>query len=274
MVTGESKTSYLYRSSELEIDFSNCTVSIAADAHSVSFGVFDNFTSEILHLERHSLLDKDLDVLEFPFSNQEISTVLLTQKGGTSTLIPNSVLGSVSDKDIRTFLSAGSEINSNKINTPEAEVFYTKLEITSWLEEKFPQARLQHNTKPLIENILNRNRYQKGMKIYVDVSERSAEIVVIRDNQLIKYSSEEFSTASDLLFHITAQVEIHGFNQLEDFLFLSGLINNSDEIYTQLKQYIKNVRLNSGLTYQKISVALGVVPKHHFFTVINAFQCA
>ncbi|MFK7756725.1 MAG: DUF3822 family protein [Flavobacteriales bacterium] len=273
MVIGESDTSFIHYSEELDIDYSNSTVSIAADEHSVSFGVFDNFTSEILHLERHSLLDEQLDLLKFPFAHKDLGALVLTQKGGNSTLVPTSLARGKEQQELNSFLNKGKIMSSNRITSLEAEVYYNKLEIIKWIESEFPQSKVQHNSKPLIDNILETNRYQKGMKIYGDISEHTLELVVIRNNQLIKYTTEQFQTATDLLFHLTAQIEIHGFNQLEDFLFLSGLIDNTASVYTELKRYIKNIRLNSGLTYQKISKSLGVVPKHHFFTVLNAYQC-
>ncbi len=275
MVIGESDTSFIYQSSELlPLDFSNCTVSLATDEFSVSFGVFDTFSTQTLHLERHSLLDRELDVLELPFLSQDVGKLIITQKGGSSTMVPNALAQGTHSNEIQDFLNESKAVYSSKLNNPEAVVYYNRLEIVDWLNGQFPQALVQHNSKPLIENILNSNRYQKGMKIYADINERSAELIVIRDNQLIKYTSENFQTSADLLYHLTALIEIHGFNQLEDFLFLSGLIDNRSNIYNQIKRFVKNVRLNAGLSYQKISSGLGVVPKHQFFTVINAYQCA
>ena len=275
MVIGESKTSFVYNIPGLEIDYPNSSISIAADSHSVSFGVFDNFTSDLLHLERHSLLDTELDVIEFPFSAKEVSSLVLTQKGGVSTIVPASIHEKISSADLSRFTGyKPDQLTCDKINTPEAFIYFKKSLVISWLEELFPQSKVQHNAKPLIENMLHKNRFQTGMKIYVDINERSADFLIIRDNKLIKFTSEDFITTSDLLFHIMALVETHEFNQLDDFLFLSGLINNTDEIYDYLKKFLKNIRFNSGMSYQKISKSLGLVPKHQFFTVINAFQCA
>ncbi len=275
MVIGESKSAYLFSKDVSTIDFSSCVASITVSDDVISYGIFDELSSEAVWFERMPLKNDLERELSFPFESGEVSKIHITQCGGQFTLLPNS-LEQEKEEVLKEFLNCGEsdQISKRQIESINASLFFKSVEALEWLTTKFPNAEVQHNAVFDIENAMVRNRYQKGIKVYADIAENTVQLMVFSDNRLISISVEEYVTESDLFYHITSRIESTHFDQMEDLLYVSGLINQHDDTYTQLSKFVKEIRLNSGFKYQKLNKDLSSVPKHIFFNVINAFQCA
>lgn len=274
MEIGESRTSYLFSSESIQIDYSTSSVTFSVNDDAIVLAVFDDLNNEAVYLERYSLKDDLENQVEFPFSADEVSKVFIVQSGGKSTVVPNQ-LKELKDHFLSEHFNC-SETEISRLNFPDIEstMFFKSSKPFLWLCEMFPNAEIGHSLKCMVDNALQRNKYQRGGKIYIDVSESTADIVIISDNHLITAISENFTTQSDLFYQILSRIESSGFNQLEDILFISGLFDKENQLYKDLSKYVKEVRLHAGFKFQKVSREIGIVPKHKFFNVINAYQCA
>lgn len=146
--------------------------------------------------------------------------------------------------------------------------FYTEI------SAKLPKAIVKPFGKLFLEGASQANRYQKGLKLYVHLSDLTLYLMCFSDSALIFYTTEHLKETTEAIYYVSKAMEISRFDQLESKIYLSGDVEEQGALMAFLKERVKYTYMNKGFRFQKSSVALSSVPKHEYFSVINSFQCA
>lgn len=177
----------------------------------------------------------------------------------------------------RTFLAndilAHSDLENVKVPELDAHFYFSVHTPFKNIQNKFPQIKAMPFGASLISGAIQKNRYQKGQKLYVHLAEDILYILHFSDEKLTMYSSEKLEEPNESIYYLSKAIELTSFNQLESKIYLSGDLEEKSELYTYLIDRVKFVYMNKGFRFQKSSVALSDVPKHHYFSHINLYQC-
>ncbi len=164
--------------------------------------------------------------------------------------------------------------NSDKLLELRATLSYNESELMTQLKTIFPAAKAVHLITQFIQGVLLKSRFLKGRSLYGHLEEEILFLAVFQDGDLVSTVSESVTCNEDVLYHILSRIKEYKFDQTQDVVQLSGKLKFQDELFSSLSKYIKQVQINKGLQYQKVSSGLNTFEKQSLFPLINSFQCA
>jgi hypothetical protein len=151
--------------------------------------------------------------------------------------------------------------NSDIIN-----VYIPFVNINNFLLDKYGGFIYKHASTPLIEKLLQTYKNLEGANYFVNVTNGTFELVVLKNKNLEFYNCFSFTTKEDFIYYILFTVEQLSSNPEELQLTLLGDIEKESELYTILYQYIRNITFYSPVNSR--SEFEGISP-HSYFTFLN-----
>ena len=230
-------------------------LSIQFNLDGFSFCISDNSTGEILYFFKNLFEDKqttpenlmqkvDAIFKKDPFLQKDFSSVLVVHENNLSTLVPNKYFSedklleylNFNIKTLATDYIAFDDVQ--KINAKNVYVPY--IPINNYLFQNFGAFEYKHHTTIFIEKLLSLSSSEEK-KVYVNVSSKSFDVVVIQNKKLQFSNSFEFETKEDFIYYILFTFEQLNLDVEKVKLYFSGDIELESEIYNSTYQYIRNV---------------------------------
>ena len=159
-----------------------------------------------------------------------------------------------------------SDDDLQKINAKNVYVPY--IPINNYLFQNFGAFEYKHHTTIFIEKLLSLSSSEEK-KVYVNVSSKSFDVVVIQNKKLQFSNSFEFETKEDFIYYLLFTTEQLQLNPETLHLVFIGDINKDGELYDISYQYIRNVSFGSRFDSYKYKNQ----PKTNYsdFTLIKSF---
>ncbi|MBL4723895.1 MAG: DUF3822 family protein [Lutibacter sp.] len=151
-------------------------------------------------------------------------------------------------------------------NSEIVNIYIPFVNINNFLLDKYGTFEYKHSSTILIELILNSFKNAEGDFCFINVSNNSFEIVVLKNKTFELFNSFTFNTKEDFIYYILFTVEQLKLNPEEFKLIFSGEIEKESELYSIAYQYIRNV---SFYNLNNFPAILSDVSSHSHLTLLN-----
>lgn len=146
--------------------------------------------------------------------------------------------------------------------------------INNWIDERLPNAKIYHQSIPLIEEILLKNKTTLIQKsIYVNVYHSFIDIAYISDGSLKLFNSFAYQSSTDFQYFILNTFDQLKLSPVEIPTFFSGFIGKSDLKIENIKKFIKNMTFLQKPSHFQFSFDFNSIEDHYFTNMINLYQC-
>lgn len=140
-------------------------------------------------------------------------------------------------KTLKTDFAAFDQLTQIKANN----VFIPYVNINNYLFQHFGEFEYKHHTSVLIDKFLPINKDNTVENIYVNVTRKSFDIIVLKDNKLLFTNTFSYQTKEDFLYYILFASEQLNLDTSIFNLYFTGTINKDSELYKLTYSYIKNI---------------------------------
>lgn len=146
--------------------------------------------------------------------------------------------------------------------------------LSDYLKQVIPAAKLNHNLLPLIEVVLKNNRNSPvRQQVHLNFFREYFEMVVVNGAKLIQCNIFNYKTERDILYYV-----LYIFDQLQlspetTDLVIHGHLPQVSPVYHLLKKYVRRTafaKLDS--TYQ-YSYTFSQLPEHYFTSLLSLYKC-
>ena len=124
-------------------------------------------------------------------------------------------------------------------------VYIPYVNINNFLFQNFGEFEYKHHATVLLEKLTSLTS-KNPLSFYVNVSQKSFDIVVLEDQKLLLFNSFEFQTKEDFIYYILFVYEQLKLDPKETTLYLLGMINTSSDLYKIAYHYIQNIEFVFG----------------------------
>lgn len=271
-----------------KLDFNyldNSHLSIQINLDGFSFCILNSDLKEITALytfeyfENNSALDNVLKniqqiVLEEPLLQKQYQSVNITFKNKLNTFVPIELF----DEQIAaSYLQYNIKVLSNDFVAHDVleknnlvNVYIPFVNITNYFLEQFGPFTYKHAGTVLVDKLMEINKDNTELIVYVHVSKSDFEVVVMKQQELILYNSFVLNTNEDFGYFILFTYEQLKLDRDVDKIVLLGDIDIQTNLYKLIYKYIRNIEfLTYDFPYQ--SAILKNIPNHQNFIVLNQF---
>ena len=220
-----------------------------------SFCITDNSTGDIVYFFKKLFEEKQMtpEILmqkvnaqfkEDTYLQKDFSSILVIHENNLSTLVPNKYFSedklveylNFNIKTLATDYIAFDEIQ--EMNAKNVYVPY--VHINNYLFQNFGTFEYKHHTTVLIEKLLSLGHFEEK-KVYINVTSKNFDVIVIQNKQLKFSNSFHFETKEDFIYYILFTFEQLKLDVEKIELYFCGDIELESEIYNSTYQYIRNI---------------------------------
>lgn len=109
------------------------------------------------------------------------------------------------------------------------------------IEEHFPSVRFYSQASPLIEHFAGKCRLGNSKKMYTYIRKNSLDVFCYDRGRLLLANSFSGQQIEDRIYYLLYIWKQLNYNQERDELHLVGMLENKEELTTELKKYIRQV---------------------------------
>lgn len=262
-------------------------VSIQIDLNGFSFCLLDTIRNKYVALKHYPFDihsegagEKLRTVFERDeFLKREFKGAKMIFTTRQSTLVPHPLFDKENVQDYFSFNHSLQDnhygIFFNRLKHADAYVVFAVPDyVPSVMKEYLPAVKLFHQSVPLIENILldRKNRKEQAI-VWMNISEKLFDIVVIDDKKLKLYNCFSFHDVNDLLYFTLYVFEQQKLDPGKTEILLSGKITKTREEYEVLRKYIRNIRFDTPNPQFTYSYTFNQIPSHTYLNLLNLYPC-
>jgi hypothetical protein len=269
------------------IDFKNLEenhLSIQLSLDGFSFCIYNKIQQEIVAFVKYQFQNKPispyqhLEYVEQLFKQEEL---LLLKYQSVSVSHFNNLVSQVpqpffNKNNLSQYLQFTVKILENdfitfdKIKNSEiTNVYIPFVNINNFLLDKYGSFEYKHSSTILIEKLLREHKNATDNFCFVNVTNNSFEIVVLKNKKFELFNCFDFNTKEDFIYYILFTAEQLNLNPEEFSLILLGDIEKDSELYTILFKYIRNIQFYKPVNSPEFLKE--EISAHTNFTLLNQF---
>lgn len=145
-------------------------------------------------------------------------------------------------------------------------------ELLSYLERTFVNASIRHCGAVTIALLSNQHSLS-ACDVFINVHNSAIELAVSANGQLQFYNIFSYQSDEDILYYLLFTMEQFNLNPLFVKLCVAAQRPLTDELFTSMKKYIKNVTFSVGDRSVLLTGDLTRIPQHYYFTLLNQHTC-
>ncbi len=126
-------------------------------------------------------------------------------------------------------------------NHDMVNVYVPYTNVNNYIFEQYGEFEFKHSGTVLIQTLLEQQNTGPEPICYVHVTERTLEIIVVRQKSLLLYNFFNYQTKEDFLYYVLFVFEQLGLDVEKHHLKLFGRIEENDSVYTLCYRYIKSI---------------------------------
>ncbi len=252
-------------------------LSIQLSSDGFSFCVYDSELHQYIHfvdipfstpLTHPNLLLKEVKQIfeDNEILHQKYNEVLLIHHNSLNTFVPTAYfnkdyLHQYLQNTVKTF--SNDYVNFDELpSVNTCNVYIPFVNVNNFIFDYFGAFTYLHSASTFLENILKLYSVQE-QEMFVNVYQNNFQVIVLENNKLMLSNSFNYQTKEDFVYYILFVAEQLKMNPNEFNLTLFGNIQEHDEYYTLLFNYVRNV-----VVYNKVNTSLSntisVSPQAHF----------
>ncbi|GEM_PF-813052 len=241
----------------------------------IAFGnnQYSKITSfKILASEIERLLNEN-KWLKLPY--QHVKLIFATPR---YTFIPSPLYNPLEERrlfDFNNKLGVHEELNHNFIYGNSSYVVYSIPDsIKSVFEQYYPSVRVYHQSCPMIEEILLKNKLTNtNIQAYLNIYPDFIDFAILDKTTLKLFNTFTIQSTTDFQYFILNSFDQLQLSSLNVPLSISGLIKKDDAKIDILKKFIKQIDYLNKPSHFEYSYGFQDIPDHYFTNMINLYQC-
>jgi hypothetical protein len=178
---------------------------------------------------------------------QDFDTVRLVHENELSTLVPKPLFN---EENLADYLKFNSKILSNDYITHDdlaqgdiVNVYVPYVNINNFLYDTFGTFEFNHFSTLLLNALFSVNSNKTEPTMYVHITKRHFEIVVLKEHKLVLYNTFDYSTKEDFIYYLLFTAEQLELNPETFPLVLIGHIAENDDLYKVAYTYIRHISI-------------------------------
>ena len=140
--------------------------------------------------------------------------------------------------------------------------------VESVLQKQFPVSEAHHSLALQLRSLK-----ADGDILYCNIYQHSIRVVLFKEQELQIAQFYDYSTPTDVAYHLLNLCSQHGVAPAEVTLMLSGFIDKKSNLYDELFRYFINIKLSEKNSQNEIAQAITQYPEHFFSHLITLAQC-
>lgn len=263
----------------------NYEMSVQVSSDSLSFCLLDTIRNKYILIRSFSpennrnfsadqigeLINKD-DFLTKRYKN--IHIVMPSQK---YTLVPNALFDPGRKDEYFSFNHVVAESNiilNNKLSDPDSFlVFAVSRQLYELIRNIYPAVHPFHHLKPLFDQISHARKSENDFYIHVHVEADFFNLIIFRNNTLQFSNAFNYRNISDILYFILNVFKSMGIRQ-EETIYLTGLTERYDDLYSNLSLYIRDVKFSEPAGSFTFSYVFNEADLHKYINLLTVVNCA
>ena len=260
-------------------------LSIQVNLNGLSFCILNRTSNTIEFLNsivfRHKLNPFDvLNRLKTELSanavfSDEFDSITVVHQNELSTLVPKALYDENNKAD---YLKFNTKILKTDFITHDdiavndsVNVYIPYININNYIFETFGEFTYKHSSTVLVDALLQKKHENDTTEVYLHVNSNTIEIAVLDKKQLQLFNVFEYHSKEDFIYYVLFVFEQLNLDVETTLVYLSGLVNKNDELYTLLYTYIRHVEFEKLNFNYSFSDKLNSDQLHHHYLILNTF---
>lgn len=260
-------------------------LSIQVNLNGLSFCILNRTSNTIEFLNsivfRHKLNPFDvLNRLKTELSanavfSDEFDSITVVHQNELSTLVPKALYDENNKAD---YLKFNTKILKTDFITHDdiavndsVNVYIPYININNYIFETFGEFTYKHSSTVLVDTLLQKKHESDTTEVYLHVNSNTIEIAVLDKKQLQLFNVFEYHSKEDFIYYVLFVFEQLNLDVETTLVYLSGLVNKNDELYTLLYTYIRHVEFEKLNFNYSFSDKLNSDHLHHHYLILNTF---
>ncbi len=260
-------------------------LSIQVNLNGLSFCILNRTSNTIEFLNsivfRHKLNPFDvLNRLKTELSanavfSDEFDSITVVHQNELSTLVPKALYDENNKAD---YLKFNTKILKTDFITHDdiavndsVNVYIPYININNYIFETFGEFTYKHSSTVLVDALLQKKHENDTTEVYLHVNSNTIEIAVLDKKQLQLFNVFEYHSKEDFIYYVLFVFEQLNLDVETTLVYLSGLVNKNDELYTLLYTYIRHVEFEKLNFNYSFSDKLNSDHLHHHYLILNTF---
>ncbi|HLW63475.1 MAG TPA: DUF3822 family protein [Flavobacterium sp.] len=200
-------------------------------------------------LDSFKAMDQQLDFIfdKETTLHSNFDDILVLHSNNLNTFIPEALfdetaLGSYLQYNVKVFPTDYFDFDTVE-GLKMKNIYVPYVVFNNYFFDRFGSFDFQHIHTNLIQLLLTRSESENGKDFFVHIGKTHFEIVIFENNKLLFFNSYNYQTKEDFIYYILFVMEQLQLNPLEQFVQLTGIINQDSALYKIAYKYIKNVEI-------------------------------
>lgn len=207
-------------------------------------------------------------------TRHQFNAVYVNWIGNHFTLLPSSFYDADKARNLLEFnigKTPNEQIITNDVNDIKL-IYAIPQEIKNTLDKIFPNHNLKHIGYSTVKLFFNHFQL-KNADLFLNIHNGQTEIIIKKDRKPLLYNVFNTLSDEDILYYLLFSVEQFNLNPLTIKAALAANRETSDELFTAIKKYVKNVEfaVSDKLIIRKEEMEK--IPHHYYFTSLNRLLC-
>lgn len=256
-------------------------LTLQVSLNGLSYCVFDTLSGnpifiEHIHFDSFQKSAKIEDLFEDVFKkstelNSQYDEIVVLHSNNLSTFVPVPLFD---EEFIASYLQYNTKVFETDFFTFDElpnygmnNVYIPYINMNNYFIDRFGSFTYKHSSTVLVSKLLAVSKNNEERKMFVHLSNRHFEIIVVQNMKLLLYNSFDYKTPKDFIYYILFTAEQLQLNPENFKLELLGSINTEDEFYKIAYKYVRNVSL---MEQENISINFSVSQNREHFILLNS----
>jgi len=262
----------------------NYEMSVQVSPESFSFSILDTIRNKYILIRSFSpennrsysseqigeIISKD------DFLTKRYKKINILMPSPKFTLIPAPLFDPGRKDDYFSFNHVMTESNvilNNKLSDPDSFlVFAVSKPLYELMRSIYPAVHPCHHLRPLFDQISHARKDVGDFYIHVHVETDFFNLIIFKNNTLQFSNAFNYRNISDILYFILNVFRSMGIKQ-EETIYLSGLTERYDDLYSNLSLYIRNVKFSEPSGSYTFSYVFNETDLHKYINLLTIVNC-
>jgi len=262
----------------------NYEISIQLSADGIAFLVLDTIRNKFIMMrsveaeENKIMTTEELGeiIKKDDFLKRKYKKVNILTPSPKFTLIPSPLFDPGRKDEYFSFnhvTPPNSIVLNNKLSEPDSFLVYAISQPLNFLiKSEWPGVLPYHHFKPLFQHISTVRKASEENYIHVHVERDFFNLILYNQNNLRFCNSFNYRNISDILYYILNVIKSMDIKQ-EETIYLSGLTERYDDLFSNLSLYIRNVKFAEPTGNFTFSYVFNDTGLHRYLNLINIVNC-
>ncbi len=242
----KTESNFKYPELSVQVSLNGLSFLIKNASQEISFNKYLSFNQDAS--PEYVLFEIKKCYEQYPLLNQPISDLKIIHRNMLNTFVPQSLFDV---NQLNTYLKLNTRVfETDYFSYDEIEalkmvnVYVPLVNINNYFYDRYGEFTFHHASSIWIEKTIKQANLDINPSMHVYIHENQMDVVVLENKNLLLFNSFAVTTPEDIIYYILFVAEQLTLNPEQFKLYLSGNINENDEIFKWCFTYVRHVFIN------------------------------